>query len=94
MAQGVWVRMRTVVRIGPDFTLKIPEELQPFITPGDEWLVSLVGGTLVCQRLAERDEASRRLGEVMQRAEEQPDPDAPSTEEMEAIIDQVRRQPL
>jgi len=82
--------MAAIVRMSPDFSLTIPRELRPYVTPGEEWLVSLVGGTLVCQRLAERDAAGERLAEFMRRALAEPDPEAPSQDDLEHIIGEVR----
>ena len=83
--------MAAVVRMGADFSLPIPGELQRYVTPGEEWLISLVGGTLVCQRVADRDAAGERLREIIRRASAQPDPEAPSQDDVEGIIDEVRR---
>ena len=77
------------IRVRPDYSVELPEEIRSAIHPGDALEVSITAGNVVYLRPKGK---KRDLKKIIKRVRSNPPDKIPSNEEIEDIVHQVRRE--
>ena len=82
--------MTRSAKVKPDYTVELPEELRSRFRPGESLDVTVTGERVTYARRRRRGRLS--MGEVIERIRRNPPSERLSTEEIEEMIHQVRRE--